>query len=48
MNQAFVLDAEPDVEDAPGGAHPIYAKAPRSVEFNKLRKRLIRNTREAI
>jgi tRNA 2-thiocytidine biosynthesis protein TtcA len=31
-----------------GGAHPIYAGAPRSVEFNKLRKRLIRNTREAI
>ncbi|KQN74239.1 tRNA 2-thiocytidine(32) synthetase TtcA [Devosia sp. Leaf64] len=30
------------------GAHPIFAKAPRSVEFNKLRKRLIRNTREAL
>ncbi|MCW5722426.1 MAG: tRNA 2-thiocytidine(32) synthetase TtcA [Devosia sp.] len=30
------------------GAHPIYARAPRSVEFNKLRKRLIRNTREAL
>jgi tRNA 2-thiocytidine biosynthesis protein TtcA len=30
------------------GAHPIYANAPRSVEFNKLRKRLIRNTREVL
>lgn len=36
------------VDDSEGGAHPIYAKAPRSVEFNKLRKRLIRNTREAL
>src|SRR6195952_247982 len=34
--------------DPEGGAHPIYAGAPRSVEFNKLRKRLIRNAREAI
>jgi tRNA 2-thiocytidine biosynthesis protein TtcA len=42
--------AERPLEDAEteGGAHPIYAGAPRSVEFNKLRKRLIRNTREAI
>ncbi|WP_407648222.1 tRNA 2-thiocytidine(32) synthetase TtcA [Devosia rhodophyticola] len=30
------------------GAHPIFANAPRSVAFNKLRKRLIRNTREAL
>ncbi|MBK8082864.1 MAG: tRNA 2-thiocytidine(32) synthetase TtcA [Devosia sp.] len=30
------------------GAHPLFAQAPRSVEFNKLRKRLIRNVREAI
>jgi tRNA 2-thiocytidine biosynthesis protein TtcA len=35
-------------EDAETGIHPIFAKAPRSVEFNKLRKRLIRNTREAL
>lgn len=35
-------------DDSDAGAHPIYAKAPRSVEFNKLRKRLIRNTREAL
>lgn len=35
-------------DDSESGAHPIYANAPRSVEFNKLRKRLIRNTREAL
>jgi len=36
-----------DAEDF-SGAHPLFAAAPRSVEFNKLRKRLIRNVREAI
>lgn len=34
--------------DGDGGAHPIFADAPRTVEFNKLRKRLVRNAREAI
>ena len=44
-----VMDAPATpVDDADSGAHPIFAKAPRSVEFNKLRKRLIRNTREAL
>lgn len=38
---------ETDAEDL-SGAHPLFAAAPRSVEFNKLRKRLIRNMREAI
>jgi len=38
---------EVDAEDASGG-HPLFAAAPRTVEFNKLRKRLIRNMREAI
>ena len=38
---------EADAEELPG-AHPLFAAAPRSVEFNKLRKRLIRNMREAI
>jgi tRNA 2-thiocytidine biosynthesis protein TtcA len=42
-----VLDMDAVVE-VESGAHPIYANAPRSVEFNKLRKRLIRNTREAL
>jgi tRNA 2-thiocytidine biosynthesis protein TtcA len=36
-----------DAEDF-SGAHPLFAAAPRSVEFNKLRKRLVRNMREAI
>lgn len=45
-----VMDAAPqaEVDEAESGAHPIFAGAPRSVEFNKLRKRLIRNTREAL
>ena len=30
------------------GAHPMFRDAPRTVEFNKLRKRLIRLTREAL
>ncbi|MEO6395331.1 MAG: tRNA 2-thiocytidine(32) synthetase TtcA [Devosia sp.] len=34
--------------DEASGAHPIFRDAPRSVEFNKLRKRLIRLMREAI
>ncbi|MDB5473668.1 MAG: ttcA [Devosia sp.] len=36
------------LEDADAGGHPVYAQAPRTGEFNKLRKRLIRNTREAL
>jgi tRNA 2-thiocytidine biosynthesis protein TtcA len=43
------MDAAPDaIEEPETGGHPIYARAPRSGEFNKLRKRLIRNTREAL
>lgn len=33
---------------AEGGYHPLFAAAPSSVEFNKLRKRLLRQTRQAI
>ncbi|WP_425388837.1 tRNA 2-thiocytidine(32) synthetase TtcA [Devosia elaeis] len=40
--------AMPEDEADASGAHPIFANAPRSVEFNKLRKRLIRNVREAL
>jgi tRNA 2-thiocytidine biosynthesis protein TtcA len=40
-------DAESLSEDA-AGAHPLFANAPRSVAFNKLRKRLMRNMREAL
>lgn len=46
MNEVLPIDvdqAEPET-----GGHPIYAHAPRSGEFNKLRKRLIRHTREAL
>lgn len=45
-----ILDAVPQAEadDAESGAHPIFAGAPRTVEFNKLRKRLMRNMREAL
>jgi tRNA 2-thiocytidine biosynthesis protein TtcA len=46
MNQALPIDIEQAEADT--GGHPVYAHAPRSVEFNKLRKRLIRNIREAI
>ena len=38
---------ETDAEEL-SGAHPLFAGAPRSVAFNKLRKRLVRNVREAI
>jgi len=38
---------EADAEEL-SGAHPLFASAPRSVAFNKLRKRLMRNMREAI
>lgn len=30
------------------GAHPLFADAPKSLEFNKLRKRLVRQARQAI
>jgi tRNA 2-thiocytidine biosynthesis protein TtcA len=38
----------PVPEVGEGGAHPMFRAAPASVEFNKLRKRLLRNTRQAI
>lgn len=43
-----VMEIGADAAEAETGAHPVYAQAPRTVEFNKLRKRLIRNTREAL
>lgn len=36
------------VADGEGGFHPLFADVPSSVEFNKLRKRLLRLTRQAI
>jgi tRNA 2-thiocytidine biosynthesis protein TtcA len=44
MNEIAPLAA--DLDSA--GGHPLFAEAPRTVEFNKLRKRLVRLTREAI
>src|SRR5690606_10192361 len=37
-------------EDAPGAeaCHPLFRDAPAGVEFNKLRKRLLRNMRQAL
>lgn len=42
--------SEPLLADAAvtGGFHPMFAHAPSSVEFNKLRKRLLRQVRQAI
>jgi tRNA 2-thiocytidine biosynthesis protein TtcA len=39
--------AAPDPADAEG-CHPMFRAAPSTVEFNKLRKRLIQNTRQAL
>jgi tRNA 2-thiocytidine biosynthesis protein TtcA len=39
---------EAEADDIPDAIHPIFAGAPASTEFRKLRKRLIRQTREAI
>ncbi len=44
MNIA-VIDAPLEEE---GGTHPLFRAAPSSVEFNKLRKRLLRNVRQAL
>ena len=40
-----LAEADP-VDD--GACHPLFRDAPRSVEFNKLRKRMLRNARQAI
>ncbi|HWK65538.1 MAG TPA: tRNA 2-thiocytidine(32) synthetase TtcA [Rhizobiaceae bacterium] len=39
---------ELDAPGAEGGAHPLFAEVPSSVEFNKLRKRLLRHMRQAL
>lgn len=47
--EQFDADAGDDTEIADAvTAHPVFANAPRSVGFNKLRKRLIRQVRQAI
>jgi tRNA 2-thiocytidine biosynthesis protein TtcA len=45
MNIAVTED---QVADTEGGTHPMFRDVPSSLEFNKLRKRLVRNAREAI
>ncbi len=44
MNAAMTIEAEAEPEAVPA----VFASAPSSVEFNKLRKRLLRNVRQAI
>lgn len=43
-----VVVTEDRLAEAEGGTHPMFRVAPSSLEFNKLRKRLVRNAREAI
>lgn len=49
MNELSPIDptVEPDPPES-GGAHSLFAGAPSTVEFKKLRKRLVRQAREAI
>jgi tRNA 2-thiocytidine biosynthesis protein TtcA len=37
-----------DLDDTPAGIHPLFAGAPSTTEFRKLRKRLVRETRAAL
>lgn len=46
--QPDVKSLEPVGDETEGGFHPLFADVPSSVEFNKLRKRLLRLTRQAI
>ncbi|NTF87340.1 tRNA 2-thiocytidine(32) synthetase TtcA [Agrobacterium rhizogenes] len=50
MNIATTVADEFDTEAEEGGnaTHPLFADAPRSVSFNKLRKRLLRQVRQAL
>ncbi|BCM19876.1 tRNA 2-thiocytidine(32) synthetase TtcA [Mesorhizobium sp. J8] len=43
-----VKSLEPVGDETDGGFHPLFRDVPSSVEFNKLRKRLLRLTRQAI
>ncbi len=49
MNVSFVPDISPEAAgDAGATYHPMFRNAPSGVEFNKLRKRLLRDTRQAL
>lgn len=47
-HEAAVAGQAGEGADAPAVSHPVFANAPGTVEFNKLRKRLLRNTRQAM
>ncbi|HSM19773.1 MAG TPA: tRNA 2-thiocytidine(32) synthetase TtcA [Hyphomicrobiales bacterium] len=42
------LDSEDEAAEAPDACHPLFAAAPDSVGFKKLRKRLLREVRETL
>lgn len=42
------MDEINDSDNAADGCHPMFLNAPKTVEFNKLRKRLLRHIRQAI
>ena len=48
MNEIVARELIEERADDLAGAHPLFRGSPRTVEFNKLRKRLIRLMREAI
>jgi tRNA 2-thiocytidine biosynthesis protein TtcA len=49
MSDVMLRDAEPgDADLAADACHPMFRKGPDTVEFGKLRKRLIRQTRQAL
>lgn len=48
MNEIISQEQIEESAEAIAGAHPLFAAAPQSGEFNKLRKRLVRQTREAL
>ncbi|MER9340310.1 tRNA 2-thiocytidine(32) synthetase TtcA [Mesorhizobium sp. M0601] len=48
MNMLPDAETLEPVADTEGGFHPLFADVPSSVEFNKLRKRLLRLARQAI
>jgi tRNA 2-thiocytidine biosynthesis protein TtcA len=45
VTEQLAISADPDGDD---GCHPLFRDAPSTTEFKKLRKRLLRHTREAI
>jgi tRNA 2-thiocytidine biosynthesis protein TtcA len=48
MNEIVPTQTIEDAAEDTGGAHPLFRDVPPHVEFNKLRKRLMRNMREAL